>query len=94
MRALVVNQFEYFLDDTFNPTDLYALVGDVRGARFNTLIVTAKGPGLLFWPSRLGPTHPGARNFDLVGAVAGHGSRAGLEAHARLPLFVDGGWLG
>ena len=79
MRALCSHQFEAILLGDFEPEQVDIMVDEAAPANFNAIQLCVRAPGILYYPSELGPVHEYCREYDLLGEVVDKAHRAGLE---------------
>ena len=82
MRAICSHQFEAVLLGDFRLQNLDIMVEEVAEANLNALQLCVKAPGILYYPSTVGPVHEACRDFDLLGETLSRCHMAGLEFHA------------
>ena len=94
LRAICSHQFEAILLGDFKPENVDIMVDEVADANLNAIQLCVKAPGILYYPSEIGPVHEYCRNYDLLGETLSKCHAAGIEFHSYFPIAMDGGWVG
>lgn len=94
LRAICSHQFEAILLGDFKPENVDIMVDEVAQANLNAIQLCAKAPGILYYPSKIGPVHDYCKDYDLLGETLQKCHNAGLEFHSYFPVSMDGGWVG
>lgn len=94
LRAICSHQFEAVLLGDFKPENVDIMVEEVAGANLNAIQLCVKAPGILYYPSEIGPVHDYCKEYDLLGETLTKCHAAGLEFHSYFPVGMDGGWVG
>lgn len=94
LRAICSHQFEAILLGDFQPQNIDIMVEEVARANLNAVQMCIKAPGILYYPSQIGPVHDYCKDYDLLGETLQKCHAAGLELHSYFPVAMDGGWVG
>ena len=95
LRAVWVHQFEYILNGTFKRENIQELVDDLAKYNFTHILFCVKAPGILYYPSKVGSSHPYFKNHkDIIPELAERAHNANIEVHSYFPVFLDGGFSG
>lgn len=94
LRAICSHQFEAILLGDFKPENVDIMVEEVAEANLNAIQLCVKAPGMLYYPSEVGPVHEYCKEYDLLGETLRKCHAAGLEFHSYFPVAMDGGWIG
>ena len=94
LRAICSHQFEAILLGDFKPENLDRMDEEVAAANFNAIQLCVRAPGMLYYPSQIGPVHDYCKGYDLLGETLRRCHGAGLELHSYFPVALAGGWHG
>ena len=94
LRAICSHQFEAILLGDFRPENVNIMVDEVAEANLNAIRLCVKAPGMLYYPSSVGPVHDYCKEYDLLGETLRKCHAAGLEFHSYFPVALAGGWIG
>jgi uncharacterized lipoprotein YddW (UPF0748 family) len=94
LRAICSHQFEAILLGDFKPENIDIMVEEVASANLNAIQLCVKAPGILYYPSKIGPVHDYCKDYDLLAETLQKCHAAGLEFHSYFPVAMDGGWVG